>query len=39
MAERLGFHREAVLREASRTVGGYLDLVVYAMLADEWSGA
>jgi len=37
--ERLGFRREAVLREASRTIGGYLDLVVYSMLAREWPGA
>ena len=37
--ERLGFRQEAVLREAGRTAGGYLDLVVYAMLADEWPGA
>lgn len=35
--ERLGFVQEAVLREACRTDGqGYVDLVVYGLLEDEW---
>jgi ribosomal-protein-serine acetyltransferase len=35
--ERLGFKEEAVLREAGRTdAQGFVDLVVYGMLADEW---
>jgi len=37
--ERLGFTQEAVLRGACKTAAGYLDLVVYAMLADEWDSA
>lgn len=37
--ERLGFTREAVVREAGRTDGqGYVDLVVYGLLDREWSG-
>jgi ribosomal-protein-serine acetyltransferase len=35
--ERLGFTREATLREAGWTPGrGYVDLVVYGLLEDEW---
>jgi len=34
--ERLGFTQEAILRGASKTGRGYLDLVVYSMLAEEW---
>ena len=39
VAERLGFRQEAVLREAGRADPGYLDLVVYGMLAHEWPAA
>jgi len=35
--ERLGFVQEAVLREAGRTGLGFVDLVVYGMLAPEWA--
>jgi ribosomal-protein-serine acetyltransferase len=34
--ERLGFTREGIARGASRGSGGFYDLVVYAMLEDEW---
>lgn len=34
--ERLGFVREAVLRESGRVSDGYLDLVVYGLLESEW---
>jgi ribosomal-protein-serine acetyltransferase len=34
--ERLGFRREAVLRETERIGGRYLDGVVYGILEDEW---
>ncbi|HXF36734.1 MAG TPA: GNAT family protein [Actinomycetota bacterium] len=36
--ERLGFRREGVRREAGRSPGGYVDLVVYGLLEDEWPG-
>jgi ribosomal-protein-serine acetyltransferase len=35
--ERLGFVEEAVLREAGRTGLGFVDLVVYGMLASDWA--
>ena len=34
--ERLGFVREAVLRESGRLSDGYVDHVVYGLLAPEW---
>jgi len=34
--ERLGFTQEAVLRQAGKTAVGYVDLVVYSMLDQEW---
>jgi RimJ/RimL family protein N-acetyltransferase len=34
--ERLGFVREGVERGGGRGLGGFYDIVVYAMLADEW---
>lgn len=34
--ERLGFTMEGVMRSAGKTVGGYLDMVVYSMLEEEW---
>jgi ribosomal-protein-serine acetyltransferase len=34
--ERLGFVREAVLRESGRLSDRYVDLVVYGLLASEW---
>jgi ribosomal-protein-serine acetyltransferase len=36
IAERLGFREEAVLRRAHRLQDRFVDLVVYAMLKDEW---
>jgi ribosomal-protein-serine acetyltransferase len=36
VAERLGFRQEAILRGADKTSSGYLDMVVYAMLRQEW---
>jgi len=35
--ERLGFTREGVMREAGWSSLGYHDLVVYGLLADEWT--
>ncbi len=37
--ERLGFTREGVLRQAELLGSGYVDHVVYAMLAEEWGAA
>ncbi len=34
--DRLGFTMEGVLRGAGKTAAGYLDMVVYSMLAYEW---
>jgi ribosomal-protein-serine acetyltransferase len=34
--ERLGFTQEGLLREAGKTGTGYVDLLVYSMLEDEW---
>lgn len=36
--ERLGFREEGVRRDAERHGDRYLDLVVYVMLASEWTG-
>jgi ribosomal-protein-serine acetyltransferase len=38
VADRLGFTREAVLREACKVGDRYGDLAVYAMLEREWAG-
>lgn len=34
--ERLGFHRDGILREAELVEGRYLDSVVYSMLTVDW---
>lgn len=34
--ERLGYVEESVERGGGRGLGGYYDIVVYSMLADEW---
>ena len=34
--ERLGFHRDGILRKAERIAGRYVDSVVYSMLAADW---
>ncbi|WP_321327459.1 GNAT family protein [uncultured Parasphingorhabdus sp.] len=39
LAERLGFTREACLREHERTHAGLCDMLVYGLLRREWSGA
>lgn len=38
LVERLGFVQEGVLRQAERHDDGFRDLVVYAMLAEDWRG-
>ena len=38
LCERLGMQREAHFRESERSGDGWIDLVVYGLLADEWSG-
>jgi ribosomal-protein-serine acetyltransferase len=34
--ERLGFTEEGILRQAGKLEGGFVDHVVYAMLAEDW---
>ena len=36
VAQRLGFREEGVQRQAQRFDDGYRDLVLYAMLAEDW---
>jgi ribosomal-protein-serine acetyltransferase len=36
VAERLGYVQESVERGGGRGLGGFYDIVVYAMLAEEW---
>ena len=36
VAERLGYSQEGVERGAGRGFGGFQDMAVYVMLADEW---
>lgn len=38
VAERLGMTQEGVAREAGRVPDGFVDLVIYAVLAGEWRG-
>jgi ribosomal-protein-serine acetyltransferase len=39
VAERLGFAKEGVRREAEELASGFVDLVMYAVLAREWPGS
>ncbi len=39
LVERLGFTREALFRQHERTHNGMCDVLIYAMLRDEWQGA
>jgi ribosomal-protein-serine acetyltransferase len=36
VAEKLGFHREGIIRRCERLFDRTVDLVVYGMLSDEW---
>jgi ribosomal-protein-serine acetyltransferase len=36
VAERLGMHEEGIARDGCRVAAGYLDLVSYGILEDEW---
>jgi len=38
VAGRLGMREEGVLRDGCRVADGYLDLVAYGILEDEWRG-
>jgi ribosomal-protein-serine acetyltransferase len=37
VAERLGMTQEGIAREACRVADGFVDLVSYAVLADDWA--
>ena len=37
--ERLGFVQEGILRQAAKLTNRYADMVVYSMLAEEWTDA